>query len=852
MSVREQRALVFLVVGLICTPGAFADVSFSWNTQDYGGTGSWRDPNHWSPKGTVPGTVDSANTFVNIGAPLSGLEASQVTLSNGSTIGINSLTIGPRLSPLPPEVVGENTLTIDDYTELDFRRSEANPHPTINNSGIIKLYGWLWTGNTDLDRVEITGPGKVRLIGTGQHFTGQFKNAQLIEGEGVIAGTMSNQGTIRATNGKTLKIYIATKNEGGVLTTDGYADSLATSTLLIGAGIEGGTIDAHGGLVRFVTSEIQKNVTLTGGQMAVEWPGLRMSGAGTTVNPDTILSSTAAGAQPGTGPTELRLLENSTLQNNGVIRIESSYYTAKFYVPDKSYTEGITATLTGNGRLVLKGTSSAVNWLEVGSLSSLVHEAGHTIEGAGNIGGGTITNKGRIIAKNGTLTVTSTIWNSGTLGADPGGILELTTNAKIIKTEDSAGVIATGGGTTRFTGATVTNCEWGTGTTEFYYSTSSTPAVYLAGINHFQLGSVVDFVANSSGTYYGIAVIPGPHTVVNDGTLRMNGRAELWSGVKNGTTASTAILTGTGKLVLAPIGYAVPNLSGYAGSGFINDVLHTIQGAGNLNAPIENRGTIIAENGYLRAYQPITGAGCLRVKDSGVLMPLADLRMMDFQMDTGAVLIAATDKTIELSGNFSFSQTSESKWTRSPILKMNGGVPGQRLEVGGTNMGLSWSGFNDPNFRLPKLTVENDGTWVSLVDFIDNGNRTSPEALYVATLIVNPGATLNLNGLSLYTVYNGNPHLVLAGEGGLFGGGEIVDVPEVKKRYIGDFNDDERVNLADVLLFAQCFSGPAIPYATGCGPMNLDNDSDVDQSDFGLMQRCFAGSRNPPPECEIP
>jgi len=32
------------------------------------------------------------------------------------------------------------------------------------------------------------------------------------------------------------------------------------------------------------------------------------------------------------------------------------------------------------------------------------------------------------------------------------------------------------------------------------------------------------------------------------------------------------------------------------------------------------------------------------------------------------------------------------------------------------------------------------------------------------------------------------------------------------------------------------------PVTTGCRKADMDSDNDVDQSDFGLFQRCFSGS----------
>ena len=95
-------------------------------------------------------------------------------------------------------------------------------------------------------------------------------------------------------------------------------------------------------------------------------------------------------------------------------------------------------------------------------------------------------------------------------------------------------------------------------------------------------------------------------------------------------------------------------------------------------------------------------------------------------------------------------------------------------------MGLDENGFAN-NFNLHDFILEGDGTYAYLADLIDNGNRSSAEALYVEDLDVLTGTTLNLNGLNLYTNYNPGtdlgPYLVLAGDGTKFGGGTILNAP---------------------------------------------------------------------------
>lgn len=63
----------------------------------------------------------------------------------------------------------------------------------------------------------------------------------------------------------------------------------------------------------------------------------------------------------------------------------------------------------------------------------------------------------------------------------------------------------------------------------------------------------------------------------------------------------------------------------------------------------------------------------------------------------------------------------------------------------------------------------------------------------------------------------------------------------------GDLDCDSDVDQADVGLFAQCASGPAVPHdgSDVCRRADLDDDRDVDQSDFGGLQRCLSGRNNP-------
>lgn len=61
---------------------------------------------------------------------------------------------------------------------------------------------------------------------------------------------------------------------------------------------------------------------------------------------------------------------------------------------------------------------------------------------------------------------------------------------------------------------------------------------------------------------------------------------------------------------------------------------------------------------------------------------------------------------------------------------------------------------------------------------------------------------------------------------------------------IGDTDRDGDVDSDDIDTFIPCATGPAIPTSPGCEAMDFDGDADADQTDFGLLQRCFSGADN--------
>lgn len=61
-----------------------------------------------------------------------------------------------------------------------------------------------------------------------------------------------------------------------------------------------------------------------------------------------------------------------------------------------------------------------------------------------------------------------------------------------------------------------------------------------------------------------------------------------------------------------------------------------------------------------------------------------------------------------------------------------------------------------------------------------------------------------------------------------------------------DFNLDGSIDRADLDWFLGCVSGPEVRLlSSGCAAADLDEDGDADQSDFGLLQRCWPAPGEP-------
>jgi hypothetical protein len=418
-------------------------------------------------------------------------------------------------------------------------------------------------------------------------------------------------------------------------------------------------------------------------------------------------------------------------------------------------TWGANVSLQGSGTIYLGGDVAKDSLTDAGWGGTVTNTASHTIRGGGTIHA-TFINQGAVIADNGILNFSQrNITNNTTLSASgSGNVLGFT-----------GGCVVTGGqinpqdGKVSLGGATFGDLTVGPGLVE------------VSGENHLQ-----NTVTCSPGTTFTVSeeglLIGNSVNLVNNGLITTAGTADHYAYISGWFT-----FQGSGSLTL---GGENNHLSCYDPT--VNSETHTIQGGGALDGdgPLTNNGPIIANNGVLTVDCPVTGTGTFSVADGATLAVNQPLQTGDFTMSHTANLTWNSWGYIDLKRNFSFAQTDPARWNSlATRIKMSGGGGGgavQSLEVGGQDLGASNDGLSD-NFALGQLRLEGTSTQAALADLIDNGHRSpgGQEVLYTDILEVLPGATLNLKGLKLYAKLSGNMHRVVAGEGALFGGGQIID-----------------------------------------------------------------------------
>ncbi len=516
------------------------------------GDGNYDNPANWSPH-QVPGAGDSAviSTQSPSTVTISQNDAVQaLTLNKNVTLAVStgdSLTVG-NAGTANTTLSNAGTLSLNStYYDSDLIIGSAKV--TLSGSGTLLL------GNGDDSNRIVAGTAGNQLInvnntivGAGQIGAGgnlAFTN----QASGVVDANASNQlilntGTLVASNAG---LFEATANGGGLVlqtvVNDGSAGRIAANggeVLLNGATIEGGTLSSTAGF----SVEVVSTSTVDGT-------------ANTVTNAGSLVVSTGE---------SLSLL--GTLNNTGVLSLQSTYYDSDLMVGPAGSTPG-TATLTGGGTVSL-GDADGSNRIYGAVAGDTLVNLNNVIAGSGNIGANqlNLVNDGTIDAtgaNNALFIQTNTFVNNALLEATgtAGLVIEASVN------DSGGGTLLSSGGTVQLNGGTVVGgkIESNHGGSIAVVSQGtldgSSQAVTNLGIVEINTGETLTLLG----------------TIANGGTIGLNSSyydSDLIVG------SATVTLNGGGTLALSD--YSANRIYGAAATDVLDNVNNLIEGGGQIGA----------------------------------------------------------------------------------------------------------------------------------------------------------------------------------------------------------------------------------------------------------------------------
>jgi RHS repeat-associated protein len=489
------------------------------------------------------------------------------------------------------------------------------------------------------------------------------------------------------------------------------------------------------------------------------------------------------------GPMDTLVLSGGTLTGAGTLTV-SGQLTWTAGTMSGTGSMGITATgslnITGdtNKFLVQRTLTNAgqVTWTGAGGISTgngaaFINQAGATFDAQNDspysesfTGGSTFANAGtfRKSAGAGTTGVSVAFNNTGTVEVRS-GTLSLSGGGM-----DNGYFMVATGATLSFAGGThdlgTGSIVLGAGTVAFTAGTANLAGAYdISGSTQVSGLAMANFNSSARTT---AGSLGGDGTLGGSGTLTVTGTF-TWTGgfmIGAGTTAiaATGILSLTGDYPKSLSQRTLTNagLATWAGAGGI--------GMGNGATLINQAGATFDAQGdaglfprfagasaFINAgtFKKSSGAGTTQVlnvtfSNSGsVEVRSGTVSFADgsLELDGSARLAVQPGVSVTVGGNLIGNTRNRDQFDALGPVLLNGmgmAATPQLLEVMSQDLGNVPAGFNR-NFAYGTLALGNN-TYVRLVDQARNSPGTAPEALYVNSLIVPAGATLDLN---LYHVY---------------------------------------------------------------------------------------------------
>lgn len=719
--------IIFAYLGTLTPSGAAV---YQWiNPSD----GSWTVPGSWTGEHVPNGPEDQAHINAN---------TTEVTVTLSSigdqTIQLSGLTVDTG-----------DTLVLQSRQTIDFVEN-GMLGPVLANNGMINFN----SNGVNHDWLQANGT-VVSIIGSGTFFMGPGENNGLyqinggsfihgsdhtIKGSGSIYAPVVNLGTILADRGDEYAALIVKDEIDNAQGTIGAVD--VSHIIRVDAIINGGRVNPGQGDIRMNGGTLSELILGPGLTTLVSRTLNWFKGNMTLDNTQVTIGLATLELIPLDGESESELVNNGGIDLTGS-GVNHSSLTAN----------GTGVTLRGTGQVSMAGNAH----LKTLNGGSFINSGSHTIQGAGEIEA-PVDNLGLIQARGGNLKILTSMDNSGgIIGVqDSIGQLHITTDV-------TGGWIDPGEGAVILIDADLINTSMGEGHME------------LTGSNRLRGNQLID--GTQLNAYRSTLFIYPDQSgydpvITNHGTITVT---PFFGGSELLIADCSPTFTGHGNIVLVQYGKILPLNTG----SLVNDTLHTISGSGVLGVPVENRGLIRIENGILRVEQAVTGLGDLIIAPSGVLDLRTDLQTGNFFMARNASLILPGGAVpVEVNGHLTHSLVDETSWEAmsiNPVYLTGGKGSVQYLEAAGQDLEEDEAGFTS-NFQFNQLNIQGNSPHVILTDTVDNGNRTSNEALYVDAFQILPGAVLNLNGIAFYTRTDTGIKRVAPGTGTLYGGGEVLDV----------------------------------------------------------------------------
>jgi Bacterial pre-peptidase C-terminal domain len=256
-------------------------------------------------------------------------------------------------------------------------------------------------------------------------------------------------------------------------------------------------------------------------------------------------------------------------------------------------------------------------------------------------------------------------------------------------------------------------------------------------------------VGNASGPTYGQLNFQGAQTLDGTGTI-------IFLGDYGYDAINTASSNGDSGTLTIGSGITIEGQDGTIGNSslpLINQgtIAANVSGGGISisGTNCSNSGTIEAANGGTLSCSggALTNTGVIAADGTSTV----SLNNSSVTINSPGILMVQPSATMNIAGSLFGNTTDVDLYEPQGTVDLDGSgtssVP-QFLEVMSQDLGNVAAGFNN-NFAYGTLAMGSND-YVRLVDNAHNSAGTAPEALYVNSLIVPSGATLDLNGLHLY------------------------------------------------------------------------------------------------------